>query len=133
MTGRPVRVVTIRTTHDGDGRAHGIVTGMGTTPEQALLELGDAAQALAQRVVQKREAAAKPPPESAPKPGPAWGSLGRRTSASATATEPSAARRLGPDVRPEVRFEVVDVRLMAARLDGGGSGWLAYGTLAGED
>jgi hypothetical protein len=27
-------------------------------------------------------------------------------------------------------FEVVDVRVVPARLEGGGPGWLAYGTLA---
>lgn len=38
------------------------------------------------------------------------------------------------DVGPrEYRFEVVDVRLTPASEEGGGSGWLAYGTLAWMD
>src|SRR5260370_42658387 len=43
------RVVRIRTTHDGAGRARGIVTGMGATPRLALAELRREAEGLAQQ------------------------------------------------------------------------------------
>jgi hypothetical protein len=40
---------------------------------------------------------------------------------------------LVPDDDPQVwRFEVVDVRLAPALMEGGESGWLAYGTLLSE-
>src|SRR5260370_8232272 len=51
------RVVRIRTTHDGAGRARGIVTGMGATPRLALAELRREAEGLAQQAGQEAQAA----------------------------------------------------------------------------
>lgn len=62
-----VRVVGIRTTRDGGGRACGIVTGMGSTPQVALDELQRAAEDLGQQPAQEAEEAAKADREAAVK------------------------------------------------------------------
>jgi hypothetical protein len=115
------RVVGIRTTRDGGGRACGIVTGMGATPQLALDDLRSEAEGLAQQVGQEATEAAKADWEAAKQ------AAGRRG-------EPpppvlpwrSATKRL------DYRFEVVDVRLTPTLMEDGGSGWLAYGTLVHE-
>ena len=94
---------TLRTTLDGVGRAYGIVTGMAATPDEALAELRRNAEAQAESLeTRKRAELYEPVPRGAP------------------AARPES---IGP-------FEVVDVRLTAGVMDGGGDGWLAYGTLA---
>ena len=94
---------TLRTTFDGVGRAYGIVTGMAATPDEALAELGRNAEAQVESFeARKRAELYQPVPRGAP------------------AAQPEST---GP-------FEVVDVRLTAGGMDGGGDGWLAYGTLA---
>src|SRR5216683_1536940 len=144
------RVVRIRTTHDGAGRARGIVTGMGATPRLALAELRREAEGLAQQAGQEAQAAqaareaaekaAEEPAEVARRRAQDLPDGGRRASALRTSGRPEPARPAsgqrsvipvdsGP---PEWRFEVVDVRLTPALMEGGGSGWLAYGTLARE-
>ena len=56
----------------------------------------------------------------------------RRNSALKSRYRPHLAPR-GPRRPPEERrFEVVDLRLVPARLEGEASGWLAYGTSAQE-
>ena len=104
-----VPAVTIRTTSDGEGRPHDIVTGMDLTPELALSALKEQA-----RTQVENEAA------------------GRRASIyhPVSASEASAGGLLEALDRPqEWRLEVVDVRLAQALMEGGESGWLAYGTL----
>ena len=99
-----VRVRAIRTTGDGAGRAYGIVTGMAATPDEALAELRRNAEAQAE-------------------------SLDDRTPIQQRADR---LRELDEPFEsvPAWQFEVVDVRLTVAVMDGGGNGWLAYGTLA---
>ena len=99
-----VRVRVIRTTGDGAGRAYGIVTGMAATPDEALAELRRNAEAQAE-------------------------SLDDRTPIQQRADR---LRELDEPFEsvPAWQFEVVDVRLTVAVMDGGGNGWLAYGTLA---
>jgi hypothetical protein len=153
----------MRTTHDGSGRAYGIVTGMDVTPAAALAALKREAEALAQNAgeraakaaeaaEQAAEAAAKnPPPPRARVMAPphAWPHVpGPSTPAdpklppgarrvAATRLPEEGARPVQPvpaephDDRPRSYvFEVVDVRLTPAVTEDGGSGWLAYGTLA---
>src|SRR5260370_1744289 len=68
MVERIARVVRIRTTRDGGGRACGIVTGMGATPQLALAELRREAEGLAQQAGQEaKEAAEKAAQEAAEK------------------------------------------------------------------
>ena len=103
MRERGARVRTLRTTLDGVGRAYGIVTGMAATPDEALAELRRNAEAQVESLeARKRAELYQPVPRGAP------------------AAQPEST---GP-------FEVVDVRLTAGVMDGGGDGWLAYGTLA---
>jgi hypothetical protein len=103
MRERDARVRTLRTTLDGVGRPYGIVTGMAATPDEALAELRRNADAQAESLETRKLAEMyQPSPRRAPAAQP----------------EPT-----GP-------FEVVDVRLTAGVMDGGGDGWLAYGTLA---
>jgi hypothetical protein len=99
-----VRVRAIRTTGDGAGRAYGIVTGMAVSPEETLAELRRNAEAQAE-------------------------SLDDRTPSEQRADR---LRELDEPFEsvPAWQFEVVDVRLTVAVMDGGGNGWLAYGTLA---
>jgi hypothetical protein len=141
-------VVRIRTTHDGSGRACGIVTGMGATAEAALAALGRQADALAQ-LEGKRAAQAAEAAEAAEEAA--------REAAYARFLETRNEEMLShggarPVTQSEIRyrqqqeaargkpredgprrwqFEVVDVRLAPAPAEGGG-GWLAYGTLAWE-
>jgi hypothetical protein len=94
--------VTIRTTSNSEGHPHGIATGKGPSPELALSALRQAAHDQAEEA--------------------AW-RYGSRLF-------PRIAR---PDHDSgEWRFEVVDVRLVPALMEGGESGWLAYGTLLSE-
>jgi hypothetical protein len=151
------RVVRIRTTRDGGGHACGIVTGMGATPQLALAELRREAEGLAEQAGEEaKEAAGKAAQAAAGKadeeaaeaarrraqdraasvhPVPARSS-GRPASALGFGVAPSSSgpRRVVPSSSGprEWRFEVVDVRLMPALMEGRGSGWLAYGTLAWE-
>jgi CO/xanthine dehydrogenase Mo-binding subunit len=140
-------VVRMRTTHDGNGGACGVVTGMGATAEAALAALRREAEALAQQLgeqaVQADEAAEK-------------ASDDRRVQARRRELEKLREEKLSRGVHPVPtghqlemeesrrrkprdkgpwywRFEVVDVRLTPGLMEGGGSGWLAYGTLALED
>ena len=104
------RVRTIRTTDDGAGRAYGIVTGMAATPDEALAELMRHAEARAESL--------DPRPRD------------RRTPAQQRAARLQELTDPFEESAPPGSFEVVDVRLTADVMDGGGSGWLAYGTLA---
>ena len=114
MRERGARVRTIRTTLDGVGRAYGIVTGMAATPDEALAELRRNAEAQAESLEPRKPAEQRaerlrelyePFPGSAPA---------------------AQSESIGP-------FEVVDVRLTVGVMDGGGDGWLAYGTLAKKE
>jgi hypothetical protein len=109
MTEYGAPVSTIRTTGDGVGRAYGIVTGMAATPDEALAELRRNAEAQTKSLPSTKlvEHRAETPDERL-----------------AEAVEGPA-----PAEQIYVRYEVVDVRLV---MDGGGKGWLAYGTLAEE-
>ena len=157
------RVVRFRTTRDGRGRACGIVTGMGATPQVALAELRREAEELAQQAGQADEEAAQKADQEAAQRAAQGADERRRQQAAKEARRPAqgpgpkghpvAAEPRGPDgelirvvpgtSRPprvvpsstgprEWRYEVVDVRLTPAPMKGGGSGWLAYGTLARE-
>ena len=106
---------------------------MGLSPERALSALKQEAQKQAQEVAAGHSPSASPPgrtPASSP-PSP---SGGRSRSASGR----SSGHAEDPDFHlprddPQVwRFEVVDVRLAPALIEGGESGWLAYGTLLSE-
>lgn len=109
------RVRTIRTTGDGAGRAYGIVTGMAATPDGALAELMRHAEAQAESL--------DPRPHD-PRPHDPRTPAQQRAARLQELTDPfGESASLGS-------FEVVDVRLTVGVLDGGGSGWLAYGTLA---
>jgi hypothetical protein len=149
MSDWTARVVRIRTTHDGSGRACGIVTGMGATPVRALAELRREAQELAQ---QEGPAAQAAGPTRRARPGrvsqtatPTNTALvakqivrgqGGRSSGRAATTEELQGGWGGLEPassEPQVlRFEVVDVRLTPGAMEGGGNGWLAYGTLLRE-
>jgi hypothetical protein len=148
------RVVRIRTTCDGAGRARGIVTGMGATPQLALAELRREAEGLAQQAGQEaqaaREAAEKAARKAAAEAAEKAAEVARRRAQDLTDGGRRVSARLAsgrPEPQmaggqrsaipvdsgpPEWRFEVVDVRLTPALMEGGGSGWLAYGTLAWE-
>jgi hypothetical protein len=142
-------VVRVRTTDDGSGRACGIVTGMGATPVAALEALGRRAQELAQQEGPAASPASPATPDWRPRPGrrsQAATSANTRLTARAMiraqgggnrgrpATDEEARRARGePEPAssgPQVlRFEVVDVRMTPGVMEGGVSGWLAYGTL----
>jgi hypothetical protein len=142
--GRPrdwvAHVVAVRTTQDGAGSAWGVVAGMGGTPGQALAELRSEAESLlAQEAEAVREANAKADAEAekeraegferwrrARRPAPGGFSSGEEI-------PPPYAPRGGRREPEDRRFEVVDVRLVPGVMENGGSGWLAYGTLARED
>jgi hypothetical protein len=155
MSDWAARVVVIRTTDDGGGRACGIVTGMGATPVAALGELRREAQELAQQE--------GPAAQAATPAGPAWRPRPRRSRSVAWAATPTNTDLAGAAMvraqgggnrgraataadhargwgglepassEPQVlRFEVVDVRLTPGVMEGGVSGWLAYGTLIRE-
>jgi hypothetical protein len=119
-----VPAVTIRTTSDGEGYPQGIATAMGQSPELALSALKEQAQTQAEKVATGRSrpgfhrssASASPP---------------LRASETSSGGRPEAA--LSPHDEPqEWRFEVVDVRLAPALMEGGERGWLAYGTLLSD-
>jgi hypothetical protein len=141
--GRPrdwvARVVGIRTTSGGPGSAWGVVAGMGATPGQALTELkGEAESLLAQEAGAVRETNAVADAEAEEERAAGF-ERWRRTRRPAAEgfsrgeeVPPPFAYRGGRREPEERRFEVVDVRLMPAQLEGGGSGWLAYGTLVRE-
>ena len=107
------RVVTIRTTRDGTGRAYDVVMGLGATPELAMAALRIEAEKAAQRAVEGTSAAKKAMSAADQRAGIAFG-------------EPM------PQPQSGTRFEVVDVRFTPSSMEGGGSGWLAYGTLASD-
>ena len=160
MVDSAARVVRIRTTQDDGGPACGIVTGMGATPQLALDELRHEAEGLAQQAGREANevfekagpgglyAAAKEKARKAAEKTGGWKpSMEERRSAKTPryvhGPPEGAPRRMAsgsgpPGVVPswsrprEWRFEVVDVRLTPALMEGEGSGWLAYGTLAWE-
>ena len=107
MTSTTDPAVAIRTTSDGAGPPEGIATGMGPSPELALSALQRAAQAAAREAVASAEGQAS------------QGFAGR-----IILGMPHALRKW--------QFEVVDVRLVPTAMEGGESGWLAYGTLTGR-
>jgi hypothetical protein len=115
-----VPAVTIRTTSDSNWRALGIVTGMGLSPELALKELKQDSQTQAEKAAEPHSTPDAParapyhPPPTAKVP----------TKGTRRATTPAV-------VPMEWRFEVVDVRLAPAVIEGK-NGWLAYGTLLSE-
>jgi len=96
-------VKTIRTTRDGVGRVYGIVIGMAATPDQARAEVSRNAEVEAQLLEPRKPA--------------------RGVVAAYIAFEESTPGA----------YEVVDVHFTAGVIDGGGSGWLAYGTLAKKE
>lgn len=102
------RVRTIRTTRDDVDRAYGIVTGMAATPDEALVKLRSNAEALAESLEPRKLAKERELVESY------------------QPFEESVPGAIGP-------FEVVDVHLTAGVMESGGSGWLAYGTLAKKE
>jgi|KBSMisStaDraftv2_1062788.scaffolds.fasta_scaffold153129_3 hypothetical protein len=106
-----VRTLLIRTTLDGVGRAYGIVTGMAATPDEALAELRRNAEAQAESLEPRKPA-------------------GQRAERLRELYEPFPGSSPAAQLEPTGPFEVVDVRLTAGIMDGGGDGWLAYGTLA---
>jgi hypothetical protein len=111
-----VPAVTIRTTSDSKGHPHGIVTGMSLSPELALIELKQGAQTQAEKAA-RPYSTTDPPPRVHPPP---------------TAKVPPMGTRVPTTPLPkEWRFEVVDVRLAPAMIEGK-NGWLAYGTLLSE-
>ena len=117
-----VHAVTIRTTSDSSGHPHGIVTGLGLRPELALEELKQDAQTQA-------ENAAKP--HSTPDaPRPASDSHVETAEERKRGRKVSTTRIKIPGPK-QWRFEVVDVRLVPAVIEGK-NGWLAYGTLLSE-
>jgi hypothetical protein len=79
-------------------------------------------------------------------PGEALAELQRNAEAQAESLNPETPAALSPAQQRAERlreltepfeesaslgsFEVVDVRLTAGAMDGGGNGWVAYGTLA---
>src|SRR5271165_3658534 len=132
-------VVRIRTTCDGGGRACGIVTGMGTNPQQALDVLRREAERLAQqagpgaqevtkkaapeltayarrRLQEAREARESPDPRRVATPP--RDSSGRVVESGNSGPRTVARSSSGPR---EWRFEVVDVRLTPALMQDGGS------------
>jgi hypothetical protein len=136
------RVVRIRTTQDHYGRVCGIVTGTGATPQDALDELRNEASKLAQQAGQERnepleEAAAARARRAAEEAAQKAQQEARRPVKSRWESGPPGGRRRpaepssGSGAR-EWRFEVVDVRLTPAVLEGRTIVWLAYGTLAWE-
>jgi hypothetical protein len=154
MVDSAARVVRIRTTQDDSGGACGIVTGMGATPQLALDELRHEAEGLARQAGREANevfekagpgglgAASKEKARKAAGKTGAWKPERRSAETSGLVHGPpeGARRRMAgpPGVVPswsrprEWRFEVVDVRLTPGLMEGGGSGWLAYGTLAWE-
>jgi hypothetical protein len=123
-----VPAVTIRTTSDGEGYPQGIATGMGQSPELALLALKQQAQTQAKTTAARRtrpgfhrSSASASPPLS--------------TSEIPPGGRPAGARQVDPSLHDESlewRFEVVDVHLAPLLMEGGERGWLAYGTLLSE-
>ena len=116
----PFRVVRIRTTHDADGRQYTIAAGMGATPEEALAELRRDANIRAQQAANEAAAGGERPMVHLEEPAPATGRP-------AYAVDPPVVVTEYPAV---LNFEVIDVRLTPTAMEGGDSGWLAYGTLA---
>lgn len=94
-------VVRVRTTSDGCGEVYGVVTGMATTPEDALAAMRREAERLAQQLGEDKDLS------------------GRWTLEQIAGREPR-------DEPVVVRFEVVDARFTAST----GGRWLAYGSLA---
>lgn len=107
-----------RTTRDGGGYPHGVATGMGPSPEDALEALKQAAHR------QANEIAA---PHRVPPPTRDLSFLS--ASARRRAERRTAATEAVLPERPQIwLFEVVDVRLVSGQM-GERRGWVAYGTL----
>ena len=134
-------VTRLRTTSGGSGPAEGIVTGMGATPEEALSGLWEPAKRLAREAVQQVATAAAaaqrakgrryiPSATMAPVAGSKEISV-PQVGATRQATTPPGVTpaQIAIEIRQDWQFEVIDVRVAPARLDGGDPGWLAYGTL----
>ena len=128
-------VETMRTTSDGAGRAHSVVTALGEDPQKALDQLRkDAYALLAREAKQEQEAdeKARSKRPAGPSRPVTWPSPGQQVRGGGSdghwpGSVPGQER---PKYQQELRrFEVVDVRLVPARLESGGNGWLAYGTL----
>ena len=139
-------VTRVRTTSGGSGPAEGVITGVGATPAEALAGLWEAAERPARQAVQRvaqaavtaerakrerqrREAVAMAVPTagsgSSPEASVPQVSAARKATTPRGVTVPSGAI----ETRRDWQFEVIDVRLVPAQLEGGNSGWLAYGTL----
>jgi hypothetical protein len=126
-----VPAVTIRTTSNSKGHPQGVVTGMGRSPEQALLALEQEAQTQAEKVAAPHSPAApasRLPSASRVSGRRVMSASGKSTGRPAHPDNPSFSH----DAQLEWRFEVVDVRLVPALMEAGESGWLAYGTLLSE-
>ena len=130
------RVVRVRTSSDGAGEAYDLVMGVGASPERALAGLRSEAEA---RVARMAEVSVKPAggtaagssPPAHSSSGQGSGGGERRLGATPLGRQPQSGGSVSSRP-PERRFEVVGVRLAAGVLEGGESGWLAYGTLALE-
>jgi hypothetical protein len=110
---------------------------MGLSPELALKALKQEAhtQAANAAAVHSPPVARSGRAPASSRPSPSGMSGGRPGSASGMSSgRPArAGDYLLPDDDPQVwRFEVVDVRLAPALMEGGERGWLAYGTLLSE-
>ena len=127
------RVVGVRTSSDGAGKAYGLVMGVGASPERARARLWSEAEAQVARMAARpvnpaggtsasSVSVARPADQSSQ-------GVGRRVAAVPLKPPSGGSVRSGP---PEWRFEVVGVRFAAGVLEGGESGWLAYGTLTLE-
>jgi hypothetical protein len=98
-------VITARTTIplEGSGDTCDVVTGLGATPELAVAALHANAEEAAHKV-------------------------GQQTAELIEAADEDAKRRFGRHT--DWQFEVIDVRLTPGPIEGGSSGWAAYGTLS---
>jgi hypothetical protein len=112
--------ITLRTTSDSAGHPLGIVTGTGTSPEQALRDLAARAPGVARSVW--RAPGSRPhrrePGDPPSQPQPVQLRIGPRGQAQDDAEFAAA------------QFEVVDVRLVAGSPDA--DAWAAIGTLCQE-
>jgi len=129
------RLVAIRTTSDGAGPACRVITGLGATPDQALAKLRNETESWLAQEAQMVQEANDEEDANRNVAYEEW-----RKNHKETPEELRTGIRIPPHLAPrgprrppeERRFEVVDLRLVPARLEGEASGWLAYGTLAQE-
>jgi hypothetical protein len=137
------RVVRVRTSSGGTGEAYDVIMGVGASPQRALAALRSEAREWVRRMAE----APVRPAEGTPTRSvtPAGRSHDRKVTGAGhvVRAEPIGPRaeerrkalreqRVAHSGQPERRFEVVGVRLTAGVLEGGESGWLAYGTLTDE-